>query len=290
MVRGSLLLVFVLPLRGFAVLPSQNERAALTRVRMGKSNSRNKQADLLRKMEMAKQQHHPADEVVPEGDKQILKLTDKQIEEQNDQLRFKELLKQSATKDLKGYSSDGYLNAQQEKEEMLAQRAGADRIVEGDPAPVECFAELVSIKTEAPIGLDAAERLVPWTGKTSHKHDFLVCFADPRPKSPELRKTMKKLLTDLPPDELKRLIIINSDSPAENRRWLKRNGLWDKLQVYSDEKMEWMQAYTALGEKRWSMSMFLIADELVQKLAREVDVDRASRTILNAVNQIHQQR
>ena len=102
---------------------------------------------------------------------------------------------------------------------------------------------------------------------------------------------MKKLLTDLPPDELKRLIIINSDSPAENRRWLKRNGLWDKLQVYSDEKMEWMQAYTtALGEKRWSMSMFLIADELVQKLAREVDVDRASRTILNAVNQIHQQR
>jgi hypothetical protein len=100
---------------------------------------------------------------------------------------------------------------------------------------------------------------------------------------------MKKLLTDLPPDELKRLIIINSDSPAENRRWLKRNGLWDKLQVYSDEKMEWMQAYTtALGEKRWSM--FLIADELVQKLAREVDVNRASRAILNAVKSVNNAR
>jgi hypothetical protein len=170
--RGSLLLAFVLPVRGFAVLPSQNERAALTRVRMGESNSRNKQADLLRKMELAKQQHHTADEVVPEGDKQILKLTDKQIKEQNDQLRFKELLKRSASKDLKGYSSNGYLNAQQEKEEMLAQRAGADRIFEGDPAPVECFAELVSIKTETPIGLDAAERLVPWTGKTSHNTTF----------------------------------------------------------------------------------------------------------------------
>ena len=112
--------------------------------------------------------------------------------EQNDQLRFKELFKQSASNNLNGYSSDGYLNAQQEEEEMLDQRAGVDRIFEGDPAPVEYFAELVSIKTETPIGLDAAERLVPWTGKTSHKHDFLVCFADPRPKSPEFAQDHEK--------------------------------------------------------------------------------------------------
>ena len=34
--------------------------------------------------------------------------------------------------------------------------------------------------------------------------------------------------------------------------------------VYCDEKQEWMCACMALGEKRWSMCMFIVADGRVQ--------------------------
>lgn len=44
-----------------------------------------------------------------------------------------------------------------------------------------------------------------------------------------------------------------------------------------------MKAYTALGEKRLSMCMYIIADERIQKLAREVDGVLISRVIQNAV-------
>lgn len=156
-----------------------------------------------------------------------------------------------------------------------------DRIFEGDAAPKECFEELVSIKTENAIGERGAERLFPRGG------DYLVVLSDPRLKSFELRTTIKSLRSELPQDILSRLIFINADSPMENRRWLKKNGLQDnKLNIYSDEKMEWMQAYTALGEKRWSMTMFVIADDRVQKLAREVDYYGANRTIRNAVKSL----
>jgi len=118
-------------------------------------------------------------------------------------------------------------------------------------------------------------------------------LCDPRHQSPELRQTAKNLRSDLPLDLRSRLIVINADSPADNRRWLKKSGLADgsseqddngrQLRVYSDEKMEWMRAYTALGDKRWSMTMYVLANERVQKLAREVDVYGASRAIRNAV-------
>ena len=165
-----------------------------------------------------------------------------------------------------------------------------DRIYEGDPAPTECFQELVSIKSENAIGAKAAERLVPWLRKNPDRNDYLVIITDPRMKSPELRQTAQIFLSDLPIDIRSRLIIINADSPAENRRWLKKSGLEGKIDVYSDEKMEWMRAYTALGEKRWSMTMFIIADERVQKLAREVDMYAASRVVKNAVKSLNEAR
>lgn len=141
--------------------------------------------------------------------------------------------------------------------------AGVDRIFEGDPAPEECFEELVSIKSENAIGATGKQRLVPWLRKNSARHgDYLVIVSDPRPQSPELRDTVTAMMSELPLDIRGRLVIVNSDSPAENRRWLKKSGFPDgKLEVYSDEKMEWMRAYTALGENRWSMTMFILAGE-----------------------------
>ena len=166
-----------------------------------------------------------------------------------------------------------------------------DRIFEGDPAPEDCFEELVSIRSENAIGASGKQRLVPWLHKNAARHgDYLVIISDPRPQSPELRETVKSLLSELPPDVKDRLLVVNADSPAENRRWLKKSGIPDdKLHVYSDEKMEWMRSYTALGANRWSMTMFVIAEGRVAKLARELDQYGASRTVRNAVKALSEE-
>ena len=175
--------------------------------------------------------------------------------------------------------------------------AGADRIFEGDPAPTDCFEELVSIKSENAIGQRGAERLVPWLRKNPDRQgDYLIVLTDPRMQSPELRQTVKALRSELPFDMLSRLIVVNADSPAENRRWLKKSGMGgdgesnDKVQIYSDEKMEWMRSYTALGSNRWSMTMFVVSNGVVQRLAREVDVYGASRTIRNAIKSLQDEK
>jgi len=163
-----------------------------------------------------------------------------------------------------------------------------DRVFEGDPAPTDCFQELVSIKSENAIGRTGAERLVPWLRKNPSRHDdYLIVLTDPRPKSPELRQTVKNLRAgEIPADMCSRMIVVNADSPAENRRWLKKSDMEGRVDVYSDEKMQWMRSYTALGDKRWSMTMYVIANERVQKLAREVDMYGAARTIRNAVKSL----
>lgn len=72
---------------------------------------------------------------------------------------------------------------------------------------------------------------------------------------------------------------------SSTRRWLKKNEEV-KLDIYSDKKKEWLKAYTALGEKRLSMCMYIIADGRIQKLARDVDGVLASRVIQNAVKSL----
>jgi hypothetical protein len=162
---------------------------------------------------------------------------------------------------------------------------------EGDPAPAAPFEELVNIKTDNGIGPQGAERLVPWLRKNAERqNDYLVVFCDPRMKSNELEQAVQNMVVDLPADILSRTIVINADTPAENRRWLKKSGLEGKIDVYSDEKMDWMRAYTALGDQRWSMTMFVVADERVQKLAREVDQYAASRAIRKAVDSLSKTR
>jgi hypothetical protein len=169
--------------------------------------------------------------------------------------------------------------------------AGVSRMFEGDPAPAEPFEELVNIKTENGIGPQGAERLVPWLRKNAERQgDYLVVLCDPRMKSTELDQVVQNIVVDLPAPMLSRTIVINADTPAENRRWLKKSGLEGKIDVYSDEKMDWMRAYTALGDQRWSMTMFVVADERVQKLAREVDQYAASRAIQKAVASLSKTR
>lgn len=129
-------------------------------------------------------------------------------------------------------------------------------------------------------------RLVPWLKNT--KSDFLIILCDPRVQSPELREAADSLSKGLGKDLLSKLIIINADTPAENRRWLKKSNL--EVTVYSDEKREWMRSYTALGENRWSMSMIIIADERLQKIAREMESISAVKVVQNAVKSMQERR
>lgn len=82
-------------------------------------NKRNKQADLARKLELAKEQKKLE---TAEATGQPPSLSQEEIKKKNDRLRFEELLRREAASALNDYSKDGYLNQAQEEEEINAQR------------------------------------------------------------------------------------------------------------------------------------------------------------------------
>ena len=229
-------------------------------------------------------------------------LSEKQIQERNDRLRFEDLLQQSSMRST-SENFDDYLNPQQQEAELQAaervrrsKKPTVDRLFQGDPAPIECFADLHHIGTETPLGTNGMERLIPWlqAKNNNNNNDFLLCLVDPREKSHDLRQAVKQLVSSSPPAILQKLIVINADSPAENRRWMKRNKhstittltttTAPALQgVYSDETLEWMRSYSALGETRWSMTLFLLAQGKVQRLVREVDMYDISNVVVKLV-------
>lgn len=263
------------------LIPRKQQQSLITlKMAKGLNKAKNKQAALARKLQLAREQKDGTTQKDDEtNEASIASLSDAEIKKKNDQLRFEQLLKQEASNVLNNYSSDGYLSKEQEEEEISAVRHGVDRLFEGDPAPYDAFELLVDVQSNEALGVHGAKQVVPKPG------DFLIVLTDPRFKSDELRDTMKSVNVDLPAELRKKLIIVNADSPAENRRWLKKNeGV--KLNIYSDEKKEWLKAYTALGEKRLSMCMYIIADERIQKLARDVDGVLASRVIQNAVKSL----
>ena len=278
---------------------------------------RNKQAELMKKMAEAKKQNQDPSKPRQEAAPSQKKMTDQEIKEQNDRRRFEELLKSRAVS-MNDISSDGYLSKGQEEAEIDAYRKyytfclnlvseccwraaqnssflfttekGADRLFEGDPAPTEPFEGLVNAKSDNVLGDGGTKRVVPWLSTKSS--DYVVVICDPRMKSTELREAVQSMSNQLPKPILSRTIVINADTPSENRRWCKKSGLGSTISqnIYSDEKKEWMRAYTALGEKRWSMTMFVLADERIQKIAREMEALSACKTVLNAVKSVEAQR
>jgi peroxiredoxin len=163
---------------------------------------------------------------------------------------------------------------------------GLDLLFEGDPAPTQPFEDLVNINSESALGENGVKLLIPWL---KNNNDYRIVVCDPRVKSPQLREATKLLSSELPAKFLSRLIVINADTPSENRKWLKKSNILN-VNVYSDEKREWMRSYTALGENRWSMTMFVLADERMQKIAREMVPISATRAVENAVNAMESRR
>lgn len=255
---------------------------------LNKRGKFNKQKDLAAKMAEAKRQRE-LDEgggaaTVAEEEKEM---TSAEIKARNDKQRFSDLLENSMSGggDLdKGY----YLTEQQEDENADAVYRGVVRLYEGDPAPSSPFADLLNIENGEPIGKGGMKRLVPWE-RSSGSGDYLVAITDPRPKSVELRTAMKRLTGALGPEVLKKCIVINTDTPAENRRFLKKNlgGEDADLRIFCDEDMGWMREYTALGEKRFSITMFVLKKGRVEKLAREVEAEVLPMVVKNAISSLN---
>lgn len=199
----------------FHVVSPSSKRLSLVALEMGKgpNKAKNKQTELAKRMALARQQKDGSvDEEGASSDKSIQSLSDAEIKKQNDELRFEQLLKQESSNILNNYSKGGYLSKEQEEEEISAARRGVDRLFEGDPAPYDKFEALVDITTSNRIGPSGAKRVTPNPG------DYLIVVTDPRVKSDELREAVKCLSVALPAEIRKKLIVINADSPAENRR------------------------------------------------------------------------
>jgi len=252
-------------------------------------HKKNKQADLLKKLNDAKQTRENVDgtdEPEKVSTTSEPRLSDEDMKKANDLKRFEQLL--SSNSGTMNYELDGdgtnYLTKKQEEDNLDAGSQSVNRLFEGDPAPTEPFQGLVSIQTDLALGEAGANKIVPWLRKNASNHnDYLVIISDPRTKSSELRDLMNIISTETPSDILSNLVVINSDTTAENRKWLKKRELTN-LKVLSDEKREWMRAYTALGEERWAICMFVIADGRVQKLVRELDANVADKVVKGAIN------
>ena len=252
---------------------------------MGAFNKRNKQADLMAKMKAAKQSQQP----VSSSLNSKLKKTREEIKEENDRKRFEELLnRQSAMMDGEGSSSVNYRTLAQEEEEASAGFRGVDRLFEGDDAPTDVFFDLVKPSLEfQTLGEAGAKRIVPWLGAANHPKEYLIVITDPRSKSTELRRVLKSIQgSSIPSLIKKRMIVVTSDSSRDNYKYMKNNAIED-IEIYSDEKREFMRQYTALGEQRWAICMFIIADGVVQRIVRELDPDFAEDVVQKAVNSLN---
>jgi hypothetical protein len=95
-----------------------------------------------------------------------------------------------------------------------------NKIYEGDPASAIAFENLVHWKTEKALGTSGTERMLPWINpKSSDKaKDYVVVICDPRSNSAEFRQTIKTLEKCLSKDILDRMLVINADSPLDNRK------------------------------------------------------------------------
>jgi hypothetical protein len=148
--------------------------------------------------------------------------------------------------------------------------------------------------------------LIPWLGKkatAAAASDYIILLCDPRSESDDLRGATRQLWSELPAELRNSLIVINADSPAENRRWFKQEGWFAAAAssttattkkgataarpgaplVYADPGRTWMRTYTALGSQRWSMTLFVVAAGRVQKLVRDVDVYTVGQVVPKAV-------
>jgi hypothetical protein len=97
--------------------PTMFQASTTTSLQMAKK-MKNKQAEMLKKLADAKKQTSGGETPADTSGKAILSANE--VKEQNDRLRFEELLKTQSSSVFNDFSSEGYLNRKQEEEEIMA--------------------------------------------------------------------------------------------------------------------------------------------------------------------------
>jgi len=235
---------------------------------------RNKQADLLKKyIEVDDSSPKAAIQPSVEGSKSG-----------KDHKLFERLLnsESSTLSHMNEYAEGEYLTKQQEEEELDAVAEGVNRLFEGDEIGSKPFEDLVSVQTEKALTELDVKKMLPWL-KNPESNDYVIIFCDPRPKNNEFRKIISSCHGYYPRNMMSKCYFINADSPAENRRWIRKQKEIPAHQILSDEKRQWMRAVTALGEKRWSATMFIVAQGRIQSLVRDLDHEMLQTIVDNAL-------
>jgi len=271
----TVLLSMILPSTSFlnkgSILCSQASREMMESHMI----KRNKQADLLKKYNEVKD---PSSSSAKEGPEEA-RAADKEH-----RLFEKLLNSESATLNhMDEYGEGEYLTKQQEEEELDAMAQGVSRLFEGDEISSKVFEDLVSVQTEKALSESDVIKILPWL-KNSESDEYVLIFCDPRPKNNEFRKIISSFHASYPKSMMPKVWFINADSPSENRRMVRKmQGGILAHNILSDEKRLWMRSVSALGEKRWSTTMFVLAQGRVQSLVRDFDFEMLQTIVNNAL-------
>lgn len=214
----------------------------------GLNRARNKQAEMIKKMQLAKQQQNKDESSTSstsESDEEHPAIVEQDQEEDNERMLFAELLAKNlppVTKEqpLKRYESSKPLvgtnknmtsnkpkvKAKDAKRKKKARQKNGDQVQQeedehvplqqGDIAKRRLFESLVELSTDQKLGPAQAAQLVPWV--PPFLSSYLVVVADPRRQSGDLRQALQYLTSNLPPEVLSQTIVISADSNDETER------------------------------------------------------------------------
>ncbi len=203
----------------------------------GLNRARNKEAELRKKMERAKQQNKKEETAAPPPtNDEVLK---EQNEEEYNRLLFAELLAKSQPvvneKTFRQSESSPKADRHKVSAKRIKRKKKAVRqqtneqvnddhdedvpLQQGDTAKRRHFESLVEVSAtvgDQPLGAARAAQLVPWVPPYLSK--FMVVVSDPRRQSGDLRQAIQYLTSNLPPEIAHQMIVISADSNEETQR------------------------------------------------------------------------
>jgi len=202
----------------------------------GLNRARNKQAEILKKMELAKKQNKEGTSSTSDDNEQDQDAIHRQQQEQEyDRLLFAELLAKSQpiasektftdlSADITRTSNKSKVKAKQvkRKKKSLKQQSNVEQVEkdvplqQGDIAKRRHFESLVELSTSKPLGAAAAAQLVPWV--PPYLSDYLVVICDARRQSGDLRQALQYLTSNLSSDVISQVIVISADINEETAR------------------------------------------------------------------------
>ena len=191
----------------------------------GLNRARNKQAEMAKKMELAKKQKDRLVETDGQHDDKL----------ESDRLLFAELLAKSSpppaitsqptnpqserksTENTRNKPKVKAKDVKRKKKAHGSQDAAEEPqhdvpLQQGDTAKRRHFESLLET-SQKPLGAAGAAQLVPWV--PPYLTNYLVIVADPRRQSGDLRQRIQYLTLNLSPEILSQVIVITADSHEE---------------------------------------------------------------------------